>query len=130
MGVFSDLLCLLGAHDRQYAYLREGSCETRVSCLRTVCDWEIFTEPHQFDVPEDYENWFLNDRSCEVMGVCSRCGFGPGPEVVDTIHDWDRWHINTREGRHVTQRSCGRCGEYQYRPAGPQPDDGPAGSGY
>ena len=93
--------------------------------MRPDCDWVIFEEPHQFVTPKDHQNYYRDDSSCAVMGVCSRCGFGPGPEPMRIIHEWANWQISWARGQRVTERICHRCGEYQQRAAGPELSDVP-----
>ena len=95
------LLCRLGAHQGQWAYVSEGNCTQGRECRR--CGSVHLRTEHQ-------REWrYIRERDCEQVRTCTRCAAANGKR---TSHEWSgTWEPEHRwwQSEKAAHR-CLRCG--------------------
>ena len=98
------VLCCLGMHEGQWAYVAEGDCDQGRECVR--CGSVHVRTEHQ-------REWrYIRAGACQQVRRCGRCNV---PNGGRTNHEWGEdydiptlWWQGDREGHR-----CLRCGEVE-----------------
>ena len=96
-----SVVCRLGVHQGQWAYVAEGNCPEWRECGR--CGSVHVRTKHQ-------REWrYVSDGRCEQAQLCTRCEAASGDRIE---HLWgDSWEVETSwwQGNKEAHR-CLRCG--------------------
>lgn len=120
---YMRILCILNMHDEYHWYPFEGDCMRRTRCERPGCSEGCSAVVHDYSIPSDFQRYYLDDTSCEVLQVCHRCGettyFG------DVKHWWQDWGFDP-DYPDRSRRICRHCGVQDHL----SPEDATYDEGY